>query len=255
MDLFQIAAISGAVIAIAIFAARPVIKPKQTSPTPQTFEIGLADAYQRILKLLSNEKVGAHRWEITDSIENQYIITELTYSDTKMLQVKGVVNFDFKRVNEKQTTVRWFCKWDVLSDIPSAEKVERLTDSWLRTALTDSGHSVETITLNSQFETKLSQDRTYDRLFNRLSAGTEGTTSWTVNSYSAPSSLSAEVQTINLDNRKVTCCAKVDFTLTTDEKLTKVHCQYQFEPRYSMQTIQPWKQLTDDWIKLVLWTA
>ncbi|MBI2811182.1 MAG: hypothetical protein HYX67_10185, partial [Candidatus Melainabacteria bacterium] len=221
MEFVGISVLIVTVVAGLSIAARFVVVPKLTSPTPQTFDIEISDAYKRILKLLTNQSVGAHHWKITDSIENQYIIADLMYNEPlQLLQVNGVVNFDFKKLTEQQTTVRWFCRWDELSDIVMAEKVERLTDSWLRTALTDAQHSVELITLNSEFETKLSRDSAYDRLFKRLAAPSDGTTVWTVNDFAAPSNISTKVETIALHKRAVTCAAKLDFDLSMDGKLT-----------------------------------
>lgn len=255
MDFFQIAALTGAVVAIATFAARIMVAPKRSSPTPEVFDIEIPDAYQRILKLLSNKSVGAHNWKILDAIENKYIIAELMYNEPLALQAKGVFNIDFKELAEKQTTVRWSCEWDALTDKVMAQKVERLTDSWLRTGLTDSRDLMAPITFNSEFETKLPQDTAYDRLFKRLSARTDGATVWTVNEFTAPSNISTEVRTISLHKQEVTCRAKLDFVVKREEKLTKIHCSYQFESKYPMETILPLRQITDDWIKLVIWTS
>ncbi|CAN5487792.1 hypothetical protein BH10CYA1_BH10CYA1_23840 [soil metagenome] len=257
MEFVGISVLIVAVVAGLGIAARMNIAPKPTSLAPQTFDVAISTAFKNILKLVSNQDVGAHRWEIKDQIENQYIIAKLTYQEPlQLMPVKGVVNFDFKKMTENQTKVRWSCEWEApLSDVVVAKKVERLTDSWIKTALTIPQLTVEIITLDSEFETKLSQDSAYDRLFKRLSAPSDATTVWTVNDFAAPSNISTKVETITLYKQEVTCSAKLDFDLTISGKLTKVKCTYQFAPKYSMKTIQPFKQLTDDWIKLVLWTA
>ncbi|MBS1956052.1 MAG: hypothetical protein JST89_17845 [Cyanobacteria bacterium SZAS-4] len=255
MDFIQIAALTSVAVAIATFAARFMVTPKRSSPTPEVFDLEIPDAYKRILKLLSHKSVGAHNWKILSEMENQYIIAELMYNEPLALQAKGVLHFDFKEIAKKKTTVRWSCEWDPLTDIVMAQKVERLTDSWLRTGLTDSRNLMEPIKFLSEFETKLPQDSTYDRLFKRLSARSDGATVWTVTQFTAPSNISTEVRTIALHKQEVTCSAKLDFVLTRVEKLTKIHCSYEFEPKYPMETILALRQITDDWIKLVVWTS
>ncbi len=254
---FVITALIVTVVAGLSIAARMSIAPKPASSTPQIFDVAISEAFKNIMTLLSKQDAGAHHWNVLNQIENQYIIAELTYQEPlQLLPVRGMMNFAFKEMAENKTKVRWSCEWEApLNDVVVARKVERLTDSWIQTALTNPEHKVEIITLNSEFETKLSQDRTYDRLFKRLSAQSDGTTVWTVNNYLAPSSISSQVETIALHERKVTCAAKIDFALTVDGKLTKVKCTYQIAPKYAKQTIEPFKQITDDWIKLVLWTG
>jgi len=124
-----------------------------------------------------------------------------------------------------------------------------------QTSPTPQKFDVEIITLSSEFETKLGQESAYDRLLQRLTSGSDLATKWSVNEFESPSKICAEVEHIDLQKRLITCAAKLDFALTIDDKRTKIQCSYHFEPKYPMQTIEPFKQITDDWIRLVLWTT
>ncbi len=246
------------VTSVAVVAGITRMSKPTRSPAPQIFDLGIDEAYQRILKLLSKEHVGAHHWTIEEAIDNACIITRLEYSETealRLLNCNGVFNFDFKKIGDTQTMVRWFCTWDSWCDSAAIAKVEKLSDSWIKTALSDPGHTIAPIILNTEVDSKLNPDMAFKRLLQRLSTSNDSTSKWVVHDYEKPSTILAKLDHLDLHKKQVRCSAEIKFAFNTNGIKTKLICTYTIDPKYSMEKIQPFKQLTDDWIQMVLWSA
>jgi hypothetical protein len=259
MEIVPIVILVSAVAAAVGYSMRTMVVPTTRSSEPQVFNLEISEAYQRISELVSKGEVGAHQWTITDSIVNQYIIAKLRFSHKlETLQtaaVTGVVNFDFKSEGENKTMVRWFSTWEIMSDKSTARKVEKLTDSWIFTALTAPEQNLAIVTKTSRFDSKADPDRTFDRLIQRLSSNQDATTKWSIEESEKPSKILGTLAHIDLHRRSAICSAVVEFALDAENTGTKVVCTYSFDPKFSLEKIEVFRQLTDEWMTLVLWTA
>ncbi|MFN8552612.1 MAG: hypothetical protein U0103_14170 [Candidatus Obscuribacterales bacterium] len=255
MELASIVVLGSVATTILAIAYRINLKARYKATQPTVFDIELTEAYTRIVQLLSNQSVGHYEWNVYKRSENKGILVEVTYREpAQLLQAKGALTFTFTKIAANRTSIDVFYKWEEFSDDKLAKKVENQTESWMRAALAKQELPIKT-ELNTEFLTKLSAEKAYETLLNRISTGSDLLTKWTILERQPPSTLCATVETISAQNKQVTCKAKIEIRLAQNDNITAINCTYRFEPVYGSKKIEEFKQLTDDWLRLLVWTS